>query len=43
MASGQQRFVNATTLSGCGAAGNHTIDVLMGRLRKKIQAQYPQK
>lgn len=21
---------------------NHTIDVLMGRLRKKIQAQYPQ-
>jgi two-component system response regulator PhoP len=21
---------------------SHTIDVLMGRLRKKIQAQYPQ-
>ncbi len=43
MQSGEQRFVNATTLSGCGAAESHTIDVLMGRLRKKIQAQYRKK
>ncbi len=42
MAKWSERFVNATTLPGCGAAGKSYHDVLMGRLRKKIQAQYPQ-